>query len=145
MRILFWSEGFWPRVGGIETQALELVLELQQRGHHILVMAQDDGVNISYPGLDIKRFDFLSLISKPNFELIIALKRAVKDFQPDCVHLFTITGGCGLAYLLTKPNAPLITTFHAPLRHPIIKEFEKLSNTICCVSKWIAEELGKLD
>ena len=42
MKILFWTDGFWPRLGGIETQGIEYVAGLQARGHEYLVIAQRD-------------------------------------------------------------------------------------------------------
>jgi hypothetical protein len=33
MRILFWTESFWPEIGGVETFCAQLMTELQRRGH----------------------------------------------------------------------------------------------------------------
>jgi hypothetical protein len=37
MRILFWSELFWPYIGGIEVLGMKLLGALRQRGHEVAV------------------------------------------------------------------------------------------------------------
>ena len=33
MRVLFWSESFWPHLGGAEVRAVGLLATLRQRGY----------------------------------------------------------------------------------------------------------------
>ena len=41
-RILFWSQAFWPHVGGVEVAGLLLVQALQRRGYGCAVVAGID-------------------------------------------------------------------------------------------------------
>src|SRR5579872_5131564 len=101
MKILFWSDGFLPRKGGIETQGFQLIQCLQERGHQCLVLSQKDQPDwpedAFYKGIPIKRFDFDRAILRKDlktFRLIQDyLEWVAKEFQPDIIHLNSFNSG----------------------------------------------------
>ena len=63
MRILFWSETFWPRVGGVENLAATLLPALQARRHEFVVVTWENMEIpdvIHYQGIPVYRFPFFS-------------------------------------------------------------------------------------
>lgn len=156
MKVLFWTDGFWPRIGGIETQGLRFVEGMQQRGHQFLVLAQKDQTNWSedeiYRGIPIRRFDFNAIISKTNLGLVRSIQEYLeciaKTFKPDIIHLNAGIGGSAFVFLLFRKifRSPLILTSHAPyfLDGRLCSLVEKIAfsvDQICCVSKWVLNEL----
>ena len=159
MRILFWTDGFYPRVGGIETQGLELLKELQNRGHLCTVLSHKDHPDWlddeHYQNLSIKRFDFNQMIveqSPKNFRpLDVYLERILKEFRPDLIHLYGCFGGAIVAFLLLKYRLkiPVVLTVHAPYEHdgkitPLVRKIFSSVDRACCVSKWVLSEMQRV-
>lgn len=98
MRILFWTEGFWPRIGGVERGALELVLALRQRGHEIIVMTRQDDPGLpeheNHHGVRIVRVPFLRAMADRNPGQLLTIRQEVtqliRDFAPDVTHAHSL-------------------------------------------------------
>lgn len=95
MRILFWSESFWPLIGGVEVLAPELIRSLQERGHEVMVVT--DGLEEARGlredvGLSVVRLPLKSALLRQNPLQILQIKRQVsklkQNFKPDLVHIF---------------------------------------------------------
>ncbi len=94
MKILFSSETFLPRVGGVDRQAGELVRDLRDRGHALVVATCGSGPDVErldHDGIPVYRFPFLSVTegsivgpSLAHLERLANLKRA---FAPDLIHV----------------------------------------------------------
>ena len=39
---MLWSDGFWPRIGGVEVLGANFVTAMRDRGHDLLVIANRD-------------------------------------------------------------------------------------------------------
>lgn len=152
MKILFWTDGFWPRLGGIETHGYELIRELQRRGHEFRVIAQKDKGEWKeseiYEGIQIERFDFNAILSKKELSAIAKVKEHLGKFEPDLIHLNACNGGSAFAFLLflEQLSAPKVLTAHtaylyggAPL--PAVKKIVSSMDRIGCVSKWVLREM----
>ena len=156
MRVLFWADGFWPSVGGMETQALQFIEKMQKKGHQYIVLAQRDSPDLKedevYRGIRIKRFAFDRIIAKCEIQQIHAIRETLekisREFQPDLVHLSVWIGCSAFAFLLFKSlfPIPIIFTCHTPFTYenPSTLMIEKLASStqqICCVSKWVMREI----
>ena len=96
MKILFWSEKFWPLIGGAETFGINLISALRDRGHEVIVITSTDDLN-ELPAEDtqnnvqIFRFPFQSALSGKEIEQVIACKHGIarlkRRFKPDIIHL----------------------------------------------------------
>jgi glycogen(starch) synthase len=158
MKILFWTDGFWPRLGGIETQGFQFVKGLQERGHLCTVLAQKDQASWAgeetYRGIPIQRFDLNAIIEKRELGLIRSIQnyieKTLREFQPDIIHLNACLSGSAFAFLLFQQmfQRPIVFTSHAPYLHegqfpPLIEKVASSVDQICCVSNWVLQEMKK--
>lgn len=62
MRILFWSERFWPSIGGTQIFAARLLPALQERGYEFAVVTLQDPPDLppedDYKGIPVYAFRF---------------------------------------------------------------------------------------
>ncbi len=149
MKILFWTDGFWPRIGGTETQGLQFVEAMQKRGHVCSVLAHQDRPSWqedeTYKGISIKRFNFNEILEK-ELKNIRPMKEhlewIVREFQPDIVYLNALWGGGAFIFLLFRSmlRMPVVATVHAPYYGdaipPLVKQICSQIDRICCGSKW---------
>lgn len=158
MKFLFWTDGFWPRLGGIETQGFQFVKGMQERGHVCTVLAQKDHASWAgeetYRGIPIQRFDFNAVIERRELGLIRSIQnyieKTLKEFQPDIIHLNACLSGSAFAFLLFQQmfQKPIVFTSHAPYLHegqfpPLIEKVASSVNQICCVSNWVLQEMKR--
>ena len=142
MKILFWSECFWPHVGGIEIFGQQLMIGLQQRGFQFAVITstlEDSPDEELFNGIPIYRLPMRRGLNgdihalKTSLKKIIAIKQ---DFRPDLYHL-NLSGPCFFYHLQTLLHypAPLVFTFHYLIPSSIKKD--SLLTTILNKSDWI--------
>lgn len=154
MKILFWVDGFWPRLGGSETLGFQWVQNFQNRGHQCLVLAQRDFSSWqeeeSYCGISIRRFDFNSFIHKKELKRARDyLEKISRQFKPDRIVLNTLTEGSALAFLFFREifQAPAIAIVHAPhygeKAPSLIEKIGALVDFICCVSMWAFQTMKR--
>lgn len=113
LRILIYSDHFFPSLGGSENYALDLATELTNQGHNV-------GVITSEKESDVDSFPFkIFRLRKPfsphrmnvNF---LEIPRIIRQFRPDIFHINYQTGGENLLIPLLKLNGtPLVVTYHA--------------------------------
>jgi glycogen synthase len=62
MRVLFWSELFWPYIRGIELSGVELLPALRERGYESIVVTSHNDLDLpdaaQYKNIPIFRFPF---------------------------------------------------------------------------------------
>jgi glycogen(starch) synthase len=126
MRILFWSEQFWPQIGGIQVWGANLLQFLRRRGHEFAVIASDDNIGLAaedmYNGIPVYRFPFWTALTARNAGQVLDIKRAVAklkhSFEPDLVHL-NLTGPSVYFHLQSADlhPAPLLVSLHQPLEN----------------------------
>jgi glycogen(starch) synthase len=95
-RILFWTDAFWPNIGGVEVLGARLVTALRERGHEILVVTRRDQLALaaesSFEGIPVRRFEFLQAAESRDAFRWLELRRAVaalkREFAPDVVHVY---------------------------------------------------------
>jgi glycogen(starch) synthase len=123
MRILFWSETFWPRVGGVENLAARLLPALQARGYEFVVVTWENTKvpdQIRYQGIPVYRFPFFSGGHQgslgPLLENRGRVARLKKEFAPDLIHVNSY-GGSVLFHVNTAGlyPSPALVTLHQPL------------------------------
>ncbi len=157
MNIFFWTSGFWPSIGGVETQGLLFVQKMQKRGHSYLVVTQkghpsekDEEI---YEGIAIKRFDFKRILFNcgDTFKSVRNyVEWALQSFQPDIVHLSGCLGESAILFSMLRNlfSIPVVLTNHAPhygIKMPsIVRKVCSQADRICCVSKWVIRETIKL-
>ena len=89
MRILFWSETFWPRIGGVENLAARLLPALQSRGHEFAVITWDnveDADQILYQDIPVYRFPFFSGRRRNGLGPLIENRREIASAEDSSLH-----------------------------------------------------------
>jgi glycogen(starch) synthase len=127
MRVLFWSEQFWPQIGGIEVWGTRLLRALRGRGHEYTVVTSRDDIALRnedlYEGIPVYRFPFWTALADRNVGQLGKIIRAVAQIKravaPDLVHL-NLTGPSVYFHLQTADAhpAPLLVSLHQPLQNP---------------------------
>jgi glycogen(starch) synthase len=144
MRVLFWSEQFWPNIGGIEVWGAKLLGALQQRGHHFTVVASEDNrvpAENRFHGIPVSRFPFWTALTSRDTGQLMKIKRAVaqlkQKFQPDLIHL-NLTGASVFFHLETADAwpAPLLVSLHQPLENQS-GEAESIVGRVLCSADWV--------
>ena len=95
MRVLYWTQAFWPHVGGIEVSAVRLLPGLQPRGFQFEVVTSHGSLALPdedrFDGIPLHRFDFYRALAERRPAQIIALTqrlaRLKRDFKPDLIHI----------------------------------------------------------
>ena len=96
MKILFWTELYWPHIGGIEVRSHQLAVALQARGHEVAVVTSYGNLALGdrecHEGIEIRRYPFLEALSGKRLDLLSVARKDVhefkRDFSPDLVHVF---------------------------------------------------------
>lgn len=157
MKILFWTEGFWPCLGGIETQALLFIKAMQERGHQCLVIAQKEFPAVKdeeiYQGIPIHRFDFKGVILNRGIVTFGSVKKSLEEllskFRPDIVHVNTCIGPGVIVFSMLRSLflAPVVLTIHSPhYGNGVFLTVGRIcsqADRIGCVSKWVIHETEK--
>ncbi|MCZ6799006.1 MAG: glycosyltransferase family 4 protein, partial [Nitrospirae bacterium] len=144
MRVLFWSELFWPYIGGAENGGLELILSLRQRGHEFIVVTRQDDLTQptveEYEGVRIYRFPFWKAYADHNLQLLLEARKGVRklihEFSPDLVHLHHL-GPSSLFYLETTKDhsVPLLVTLTSGNIEKVVGL--KLLESILRIADWV--------
>jgi hypothetical protein len=81
MRVLLWSDLFWPYVGGPEILAARLMPALRDRGHEFLVVTSHDSLDLPdearYEGIPVRRFPFRAATASGDLAGLRALRSEV--------------------------------------------------------------------
>ena len=157
MKCLLWTDGFTPRMGGIEVQGLHFLRGMQASGHQFHIIANQD--QIDWPQSEcientpIERFQFNALIEKKTLSELKRIDQALNtiltQFKPDVIHLYTCTGGAAIVYLLMRARfltIPTILTVHGIFTpdfkiDPLIDRVLKAVDHISCVSQAVLMQL----
>jgi glycosyltransferase involved in cell wall biosynthesis len=116
MRILYWSDSYWPNVGGVETFGRNLVRELRERGHVITIVTSsapgDEDSLGTVDGVDVVRLPMDRALRTSSLEQIFSCRKRLSElkrsFRPDLIHLNTF-GPLGVFHLWTQADSPAPT------------------------------------
>jgi glycosyltransferase involved in cell wall biosynthesis len=145
MRILFWSEVFWPHIGGAEIFATNLLLGLHRRGHEFVVVTRQDNPALPkqawFNGIPVYRFPFYQALAEGNVNQLIQIRRQViklkTSFAPDLIHISCF--GLSLLFFMETANicnAPLLVTLHGD-RYPPPNGKDTLLEQILRAADWV--------
>jgi glycogen(starch) synthase len=123
MRVLVWSEGYWPTIGGLEILLSQLNHALRQRGHTLAVIAgqwRPDLLEYEVQdNIPIYRLPFRLQIYQRNLRqqkvTSERVKEIVRQFQPDLHHIHISSSDPTLFFFLrTQPDLfpPALLTLH---------------------------------
>jgi glycogen(starch) synthase len=122
VKILFWTELFWPSIGGIEVGCRALAKGLIGRGHEVSVvtsqgaepLADEDAID----GIRVHRFRFLEALNTKNVALFASERRRLASLKQrlraDVVHV-QFTDPTVLFHWQTHAAAPSATVIGIPI------------------------------
>jgi glycogen(starch) synthase len=120
-RVLFWSELFWPHIGGIEVFGTHLLRALQGEGYNFAVVTSHSNLDLpdraDHEGARILRFPFRMAFETRDADLFIELRRRIanlkRTYQPDLIHINAVSPSV-LFHLQTAESwsAPVLVTLH---------------------------------
>jgi glycogen synthase len=94
-RILFWTELFWPYIGGVQILAAKTLPILRQRGYQFAVITSHGDRDLpdvdSYEGLPVYRFRFWEALAARDIDLLSNARHQVAElkraFKPHLIHI----------------------------------------------------------
>lgn len=121
MKLLYWTDLFWPQIGGIESLSLHVLPRLQAHGIEptVLTSLHDPALPDfeEHAGISIHRLRFQPRPGQDHLGTMAQTLRQVGDFkrrlQPDVVHLH-LGGPIAFFHLRTLSawEAPTVVTLH---------------------------------
>ena len=116
MKVLYWTQRFWPHIGGVEVHASRFLPEMARRGHEFRVISSPGGRDIPplevVDGIPVHRFRFEDALRQKDPGLMARVRREVgalkQSFQPDLVHLH-LTDPSVIFHLMTRNTSPCPT------------------------------------
>lgn len=120
MKILYFSDTFLPKIDGVAISIRNFSELLVQRGHEFLICCPKYGegdFDRMGEGIAVERFRSGYLPSYPDIKVVLPspqkIKRIIKEFKPDLVHIHTpgLLGQYGIN-ATEKYGIPTIGTYH---------------------------------
>jgi glycosyltransferase involved in cell wall biosynthesis len=159
LRILFWTEQFWPYIGGVQVLSSKLILELRARGHDVEVATSHANMDLPdldhYQGVRVHRFRFREPLDQKNIPAMIGVRRRLVElrerFAPDLVHL-NFSGPSAYYHLATtgvRP-CPWLVTVHqllpesAASRESVMGRMLREANWVTAISECVLANLRSL-
>ena len=114
MRVLFWSERFWPTIGGVSLSASGLLSALRKRGYEFTLVTLADYHDLpeedEYQGIPVHRLPFWTALSTGDVVQVVELRRRVQDikreFSADLIHI-AFLGASVLFHFQTIGEQPM--------------------------------------
>lgn len=126
MRILFWSEGFWPLIGGAEVLGGRVVRALRERGHRCMVVTQHMAGcadHEDYCGIPVRRVRYMQALLSNDPGQIARCRNEIlqirRTFRADVDWLYQCGSLLAFFYLNTRAfaSAPALYTLHGISRY----------------------------
>lgn len=92
---MFWTQSFWPYIGGVEMFAMRLLSALQERGHELLVVASHGSLDLPdedrFESIPIHRLPFQHALADGDARRVIAAQKRLtgikQTFKPELLHI----------------------------------------------------------
>ena len=113
LRVLIYSDHFFPSVGGSENYAFDLASELSRCGHYVgVITSERKSVKDDFP-FTIFRLERPFSLYRINLN-VLDIPRIIKSYRPELFHINYQTGGENILILLLKiMRIPIVITYHA--------------------------------
>lgn len=145
MKVLLWSELFWPAVGGIEVLTAQLLPALEARGHQFRVVTSsylDLPADDALGGIPIERLPLRQAVEEQNPVEVMRLRQTIAairaEYEPDLEHLF----GIGTTLLFQREVSahrarPYLITLQNALPEQVTRERDGLVQHTLRDAAWV--------
>lgn len=160
MRVLFWSELFFPYPGGIEIFAAKFLPAMHRRGIEFAVITSHAELELPdreiFADIPIYRFPFRSALRGRNLRQLLAARQDVtnikRTFAPDLIHLNALgPSALFLLQTLEAHSAPLLVTLHGEVLRggadggdTVLEKVLGAADWVSCVSNAVLERACEL-
>lgn len=122
MRVLLWTEGFFPHIGGVAVISAHFVKEMLSRGHEFAIVTSLHDpqlpVRDQFLGIPVYRFPFSQALWHRDLREIKLIRTAIVElkhsFQPEIIHV-NECGPSNFFHPLTETRVPRILTLQSIL------------------------------
>lgn len=124
MRVLFWSDLFWPYLGGIERLGAALLPALTAHGHQFRVVTSHHTLDLAdlevWEGITVHRLPFRAALGRPDPATVLRARQGVdglfRAFRPQLVHIYGL-GPSAVFYARAAAGraTPLLLSLHQEL------------------------------
>lgn len=124
MRILIFSDIFFPNMNGVTTSLAQLLEELSQQGHQIMVVVPhvSPRPKVTYPNTEIMYLPSAPPVAYPGIRTGFITPRLllqVRKFKPDVFHIVTPYSVGSMALVIARMfHKPTIGVFHGYFMEP---------------------------
>jgi glycosyltransferase involved in cell wall biosynthesis len=126
LRVLIYSDYFFPSTGGSENYCLDLATELSRQGHQVGVITATKADTESDFPFDVYQLSKPLSIKGLNINFL-EIPNILKKFKPDVFHINYQSGGENFLILLLKMlHFPVILTYHADHVVPLGRTIDKM-------------------
>lgn len=95
VRVLYWTQLFWPYVGGVEVLASKFLPAMRERGYEFVVVTSHGSLDLpdedNYNGISIYRFPFRTALTNGDVDKLVAARQRLaklkRAYKPDLVHV----------------------------------------------------------
>jgi phosphatidylinositol alpha 1,6-mannosyltransferase len=112
------TESFLPGINGVTNSVLRILEHFRAHGHDALVVAPGDGPT-EYAGAPVVRVPAVPLPMYRSFPVAVPTRKvesALRDFQPDIVHLASPAAACAMgAIAAQRLDVPAVAVFQSDL------------------------------
>lgn len=117
MKILLIND-YISDVGGAETYVKNIAQSLKSRGHTIKILSSENFTNnefVDWKNKYIPKFNAIKFYIEQifNIKAYFALKKIIREFEPDVIHLNNIYKRISPSILIGLKNYPVIMTLHS--------------------------------
>jgi glycosyltransferase involved in cell wall biosynthesis len=153
-RLLFWTESFWPYVGGVEVLGTKLVLALRRRGYQIAIVTSHGSLTLPdddlYEGVPVHRLPFHHAFAQRDItrlaEIHHRLVRLKGTFTPDLVHMHHV-GPSAVLYrqVFADGSTPLLVTLLSMIPDQLLRKGSGFASVVGSADWVTANALTPLD
>lgn len=154
MKILQISTYYPPNFGGIEMVAYDFSRILLKLGHEVKILCFNHMVGNSidsYEGVEVYRVGYKTKIASQaiSIEYYYILKRLIKQYQPDVIHIHLPNPLIATYLLMVKPKCKVTVHWHSDIirqkllkcfYNPLEKSILKRADRICATSQIYANK-----
>jgi glycogen(starch) synthase len=95
VRILYWTDLFFPYIGGVEVLSARFLPAMRARGHELTVVTSHGGLDLpdvdEWEGFPVHRFPLRRALAERDIEAVVAVTRGVaalkRERRPELVHV----------------------------------------------------------
>ncbi len=151
MKVLFWTQQYWPYIGGVEVLSRHYVADMRAQGIEIFVVTGHGNLDLpdedEVDGIAIYRFRFLQALGARDTGEILRIRRRVaalkQRLQPDIVH-FNLSDPSLFFHLQTAmPDMPSLVSIQLALP-PTAADERTLLGQALRQSDWVTANSGAI-